>query len=474
VTDPQIALMMLGIFILCVFLGFPIAFTLMAIGIGFGYYAYYDPSRMWRGYNRLTEDAGWWESTRLWLEGFYNNRIFDLFVNQTYTVISNEVLTAIPLFLFMGYIVERANIVDKLFSTVALATRNIPGSLGVAALITCALFATATGIVGAVVTLMGLLALPQMLKMRYNHSFATGIICAGGTLGILIPPSIMLIVYAASSGVSIVRLYAAALLPGLVLVGLYLVYIVARVVINPSLAPKPTKDELPEVPLARCCGCSAPAFLPLALLILSVLGSILFGLATPTEAASIGALGGMVLAVAYRAMTFERLRESVYLTVRTTAMVCWLFVGSYTFSAVFSYLGGEHVIAEFVKGLDLTPIQFLILAQLIIFLLGWPLEWSEIIIIFVPIFLPLLPLFGIDPLFFGVLVALNLQTSFLTPPMAMSAYYLKGIAPPQIKLTEIFAGVLPYCGMVLIAMVLMYNYPQIVFSLPDAFYGPQR
>ena len=473
-TDPQIALTMLGIFIACVFLGFPIAYTLMAIGLGFGYYAYFDADRMWRSFNRLTEDAGWWDSTSLWLEGFYNNRIFDLFINQTYSVISNEVLTAIPLFLFMGYIVERANIVDKLFSTLALASRNIPGSLGVAALITCALFATATGIVGAVVTLMGLLALPQMLKMRYDHSFAAGIICAGGTLGILIQPSIMLIVYSASSGVSIVRLYAAALLPGLVLVGLYITYIVGRSVLNPKLAPKPTKEELPEVPTGKMLWMLATSFLPLAILILSVLGSILFGLATPTEAASIGALGGMVLAIAYRAMTFDRLRESVYLTVRTTALVCWLFVGSYVFSAVFSYLGGEQVIAEFVTHLDLTPIQFLIIAQLIIFLLGWPLEWSEIIIIFVPIFLQLLPMFGIDPLFFGVLVALNLQTSFLTPPMAMSAYYLKGIAPPQVKLLEIFKGVLPYCGMVVIAMLLMYTFPQIVFSLPDAVYGPQR
>ena len=473
-TDPQIALFMLGIFIFCVFLGFPIAFTLMAIGIGFGYYAYYDPGRMWRSYNRLEDDAGLWDSISLWVEGFYNNRIFDLFVNQTYTVISNEVLTAIPLFLFMGYIVERANIVDKLFGTLAVATRNLPGALGVAALITCALFATATGIVGAVVTLMGLLALPQMLKMRYDHSFAAGIICAGGTLGILIPPSIMLIVYAAASGVSIVRLYAAALLPGLVLVGLYFIYIVVRAVLNPNLAPKPTEAEVPSVPLGRLMWMLATSFLPLAILILAVLGSILLGLATPTEAASIGALGGILLAVAYRAMTFDRLRESVYLTVRTTAMVCWLFVGSYTFSAVFSYLGGEQVIAEFVQSLDLTPIQFLLIAQLIIFLLGWPLEWSEIIIIFVPIFLPLLPMFGIDPLFFGVLVALNLQTSFLTPPMAMSAYYLKGIAPPSMKLTEIFAGVLPYCGMVLIAMLLMYVFPQIVFSLPDAFYGPAR
>lgn len=470
-TDPQVALSMLAIFIMLVFLGFPIAFTLMALGIGFGYYAYFDEGRMWRAYNRLSEDTGWWESTRLWIEGFYNNRIFDLFINQTYTVMANEVLTAIPLFLFMGYIVERANIVDRLFSTLAIATRRLPGSMGVAALITCALFATATGIVGAVVTLMGLLALPAMLKARYNNSFASGIICAGGTLGILIPPSIMLIVYAASSGVSIVRLYAGALLPGLTLVGLYLIYVITRSMIQPHLAPKLSKEDVPDMPMGKLLWLLATSFFPLAFLIFAVLGSILFGLATPTEAASIGALGGMVLAVAYRAMTFERLRESVYLTVRTTAMVCWLFVGSYTFSAVFSYLGGEHVISEFVSGLSLTPFQFLILAQLIIFLLGWPLEWSEIIIIFVPIFLPLLPMFGIDPLFFGILVALNLQTSFLTPPMAMSAYYLKGIAPPQVKLTEIFSGVMPFLFMVFIAMALLYSFPQIVFYLPDMLYG---
>ncbi len=470
-TDPQVALMMLGIFIALVFLGFPIAFTLMALGIGFGYYAYFEPDRMWRSFNRLGEDSSWWDSTTLWLDGFYNNRIFDLFINQTYSVMSNEVLTAIPLFLFMGYIVERANIVDKLFSTLALATRNVPGSMGVAALITCALFATATGIVGAVVTLMGLLALPVMLKARYDNSFAAGIICAGGTLGILIPPSIMLIVYAASSGVSIVRLYAGALLPGFTLVGFYLLYIVTRAILNPKLAPKPTEEEMPSVPFGRLMYMLATSFFPLAILILSVLGSILFGLATPSEAAAIGALGGIVLAIAYRAMTFERLRESVYLTVRTTAMVCWLFVGSYTFSAVFSYLGGEQVIAEFVRSFNLTPFQFLLMAQAIIFLLGWPLEWSEIIIIFVPIFLPLLPVFGIDPLFFGVLVALNLQTSFLTPPMAMSAYYLKGIAPPQVQLTQIFSGVLPYVAMVFMCMALLYTVPGIVFYLPELFYG---
>jgi tripartite ATP-independent transporter DctM subunit len=454
-----------------VFLGFPIAFTLMAMGIGFGYYAYFDARRMWRSFDRLGEDAGTWDQWSLWLEGFLNNRIFDLFVNQTYTVMSNEVLTAVPLFLFMGYIVERANIVDRLFGTLNIAAKNMPGSMGVAALITCALFATATGIVGAVVTLMGLLALPAMLKARYDPSFASGIICAGGTLGILIPPSIMLIVYAAASSVSIVRLYAAALLPGLTLVGLYLVYVIGRSILQPSVAPKPSNEEVPDIPKSKLFLMILTSLVPLAFLILAVLGSILFGLATPTEAASIGALGGIFLAFVYRAMTWQRMRESVYLTVRTTAMVCWLFVGSYTFSAVFSYLGGEHVISEFVQGLNLSPLMFLLLAQLIIFLLGWPLEWSEIIIIFVPIFLPLLQFFEVDPLFFGILVALNLQTSFLTPPMAMSAYYLKGIAPPEIKLTQIFSGVMPFLFCVFIAMALIYIYPQIVFYLPELMYG---
>ncbi|ANB35684.1 tripartite ATP-independent transporter DctM subunit [Rhodovulum sulfidophilum] len=470
-TDPEVALIQLGLFIVFVFLGFPIAFTLMAMGLGFGYFAYFDAGRMWRAFDRLDETAGMWTRITSWVEGLFNNRIFDLFVNQTYTVMSNEVLTAVPLFLFMGYVVERANIVDRLFSTLNIASKKIPGSMGVAALITCALFATATGIVGAVVTLMGLLALPAMLRARYDPAFASGIICAGGTLGILIPPSIMLIVYAAATNVSIVRLYAGALLPGLTLVGLYLVYVVGRSILQPSAAPRPRADEIPDMPFGRLLWQIATSFLPLAVLIASVLGSILFGLATPTEAASVGALGGLALAVIYRALNWQRLRESVYLTVRTTAMVCWLFVGSYTFSAVFSYLGGEQLIGQFVEGLNLTPMQFLILAQIIIFLLGWPLEWSEIIIIFVPIFLPLLAYFQIDPLFFGILVALNLQTSFLTPPMAMSAYYLKGIAPPEVRLTQIFRGVMPFLVCVLISMVLMYVFPQIVYFLPELVYG---
>mgnify|MGYP001408409828 CR=1 FL=1 len=470
-SDPYVALLMLGIFIFIIMLGFPIAFTLMALGIGFGYYAYFDAARMWRSYDRAVADgADSWTLIETWVGGFFNNRIFDLFVNQTYSVMANDVLTAIPLFLFMGYIVERANIVDRLFETLSIATRRVPGSMAVAALITCALFATATGIVGAVVTLMGLLAFPAMLKARYDTSFASGVICAGGTLGILIPPSIMLIVYAAASGTSIVRLYAGALLPGFLLAGMYLIYIVSRALLQPRLAPQPPKTGM-DISILQLIWMMVTSFLPLAVLILCVLGAILFGLATPSEAAAIGALGGLVLAVAYRALTWRRLRESVYLSVRTTAMVCWLFVGSWTFASVFSYLGGEQIVRDFVVGMDLTPLQFLLLAQLIIFLLGWPLEWSEIIIIFVPIFLPLLAIFNIDPLFFGILIALNLQTSFLTPPMAMSAYYLKGIAPPQVQLTQIFAGSLPYVAMVFITMAVLYIFPDIVYSLPRAIYG---
>jgi tripartite ATP-independent transporter DctM subunit len=405
------------------------------------------------------------------MNSLLDNRVFDLFVNQTYSVMSNDVLTAVPLFLFMGYIVERANIVDRLFVTLNSAARRLPGSMAVAALATCALFATATGIVGAVVTLMGLLAFPAMLKARYDTSFAAGVICAGGCLGILIPPSIMLIVYGAAASVSVVKLYAAALLPGFLLAGLYMVYVIGRATLNPSVAPKPTEEDIGGLGSGQIAWMVLTSFVPLAALILCVLGAILFGFATPSEAAAIGALGGLLLALAYRSLTWQRLRESVYLAVRTSAMVCWLFVGSWVFASVFSYLGGEQLVKEFVLSLNLSPLTFLIMTQIIIFLLGWPLEWSEIIIIFVPIFLPLLPEFGIDPLYFGIIVALNLQTSFMTPPMAMAAYYLKGVAPPHVRLMQIFTGAFPFLAMVLVAIVLLYIFPGIALYLPKAMYG---
>jgi tripartite ATP-independent transporter DctM subunit len=442
-------MLMLGLFIFIIMLGFPIAFTLVAMGVGFGYYAYYTPG-----------------------QEFFANRVFTLLVQKTFEVTSSDTLVAVPLFLFMGYLIERANVLDRLFYSLQLSMKNVPGALAVATLLTCAMFATATGIVGAVVTLMGLLALPAMLRAGYDVKLSTGVVCAGGCLGILIPPSILLIVYAATAGVSAVKLYAAAFFPGFLLAGLYVVYVIVRAVINPALAPKLPPEET-DVPFSKVLWALATSFLPLALLIVSVLGAILFGLATPSEAAGAGALMAIVLAAVYRSLNFRMLQESVYLTARATAMVCYLFIGSWTFSSVFALLGGQSVVEQFFLSMNLTPVQFLLLTQTIIFLLGWPLEWTEIIIIFVPIFLPLLDDFGIDPIFFGILVALNTQTAFNTPPVAMAAFYLKGVAPPQVKLTDIFSGALPFVGLVFITMALVYIFPEIALWLPDYLYKPR-
>jgi tripartite ATP-independent transporter DctM subunit len=448
-TDPQVGMLMLGLFIFIIMLGFPIAFTLIAMGVGFGFYAYYTPG-----------------------QEIVENRIFTLLVQKTFEVTSNDVLVAVPLFLFMGYLVERANILDRLFHSLQISMKNVPGALAVATLATCAMFATATGIVGAVVTLMGLLAFPAMLRAGYDVKLSAGVICAGGCLGILIPPSILLIVYAATAGVSAVKLYAAAFLPGFLLTFLYMAYVIARAMINPALCPK-LPPEQTNIPLRDVVWSLLTSFFPLAILIVSVLGAILFGLATPSEAAGIGALGAIVLAAGYRSLNFIMLRDSVFLTARATAMVCYLFIGSWTFSSVFALLGGQAVIEQFFLSLNLSPTMFLILTQALIFLLGWPLEWTEIIIIFVPIFLPLLDDFGINPIFFGILVALNTQTAFNTPPVAMAAFYLKGVAPAHVKLSDIFAGSLPFVFMVFATMILVYIFPQIALWLPDYLYTPR-
>ncbi|TCT04645.1 TRAP transporter large permease [Aquabacter spiritensis] len=438
-SDPALGILMLVMFLAFLMLGFPIAFTLMALGVGFGYFT--------RG-----------------------DTVFQLFVQRTYSVMANDVLISIPLFLFMGYVVERANILDRLFRAIQLAAGWMPGSLAVATLITCAMFATATGIVGAVVTLMGLLAFPAMLRAGYDTRLAAGVVCAGGCLGILIPPSVMLILYGATAGVSVVKLYAAAFVPGLMLAGLYTLYVVVRAMLNPALAPK-----LPPAERASSVGeiifALATSFFPLAILISSVLGAIVFGLATPSEAAAIGAAGAILLAVIYRSFSVTKLKESVFLTARASAMVCWLFVGSAVFSAVFALLGGQQVVENFVLSLNLGPIGFLILTQAIIFVLGWPLEWTEIIVIFLPIFLPLLDNFGVDPIFFGVLVGLNLQTSFLSPPVAMAPFYLKGVAPKNVSIEQIFSGVMPFLYIVILSMILLYLFPGIALWLPNALYG---
>jgi tripartite ATP-independent transporter DctM subunit len=437
--NPELGVLMLALFIVFIMLGFPIAFTLMALGVGFGYLAMGDT-------------------------------VFSLVVQRTYSVMTNDVLVSIPLFVFMGYIIERANILDRLFNSLQLALHWVPGSLAVATLLTCAIFATATGIVGAVVTLMGLLAFPAMLRAGYDVKLSAGVVCAGGCLGILIPPSVMLILYGATAGVSVPKLYAGAFLPGLLLASLYMFYVIVRCAMQPQLAPRLPPEER-NVPTLKVVIMLFQSFVPLTMLIMSVLGAIFFGLATPTEAAAMGSLGSLILAAAYRSLNMQKLKESVFLTARTSAMVCWLFVGSFIFSSIFAYLGGHEPIKNFVDWINPSPITFLILTQIIIFILGWPLEWTEIIVIFVPIFLPLLQHYGIDPLFFGVLIALNIQTSFLSPPVAMAPFYLKGVAPKHVTINQIFSGVFPFMLLVLVAMLILYMFPGLALWLPKQLYG---
>ncbi|MFZ5693775.1 MAG: TRAP transporter large permease [Pseudomonadota bacterium] len=495
--NPELGVLMLFLFVVFIMLGFPIAFTLMALGVFFGYFAMGD-------------------------------LVFSLLVQRTYSVMTNDVLISIPLFVFMGYVIERANILDRLFRSLQLAAGPMPASLAIATLVTCAIFATATGIVGAVVTLMGLLAFPAMLRAGYDVRIASGVICAGGCLGILIPPSVMLILYGATAGVSVVKLYAGALFPGIMLAGLYVLFTIVTAALNPKLAPRLPAEER-NVPLGTVLWSLVTSFMPLFALVAAALGSIVFGLATPSEAAAMGSLGALILAVVYGAdysrtwavrlvqvygalaallilylliagfsainvdrrvlmamgfitigvgivliprstFDFTQLKDSVFLTARTTAMVCWLFIGSFLFSAIFAYLGGHEPIEKFVLALNLDTLGFMILAQVIIFILGWPLEWTEIIVIFMPIFLPLLKTFNVDPLFFGLLVALNIQTSFLSPPVAMAPFYLKGVAPSWVNINDIFRGVMPYLFIVIISMVMLYSFPQIGLWLPNYLY----
>ena len=624
-SDPILGLAMLGLIIVVIMLGFPTAFTLMGLGMMFGFVAFYDPSQSWAA-----------------------NKVFTLMVQRTFGGMTNDVLLSIPLFVLMGYVMERGALVDKMFYSIQLAFRRVPASLAVATLIVCTFWGIASGLVGAVVVLMGVIAMKPMLNAGYDTRLAAGVITAGGTLGILIPPSVMIIVYAAVAGQSVVKLYAAAMVPGFFLAFLYLVYIIGWALINPKVAPKlpaeqlivpvpasirflgkhysknmllasfkalfspakllnapvearlsfkgifknvlsaltplflialtmwgvwwyviihqqaekdalnvpvatqvakasatsaaePVEEELvpidvtsskikskaveedaPLIALDAAAGDAPTAdgatpeaaagppenfelyygltcvlfgllliyyylkfdeeqfeilklliesVMPLGVLTILVLAVILLGITTATESAAVGALGAFILAFQAGTLDFERTKQAVFLTAKTTSMVCWLFVGSALFSAVFTILGGQSIIEHWVMKLDLTPIQFMLLSQAIIFFLGWPLEWTEIIVIFVPIFLPLLAHFNIDPLLWGTLVFVNLQAAFLSPPVAMSAFYLKGVSPPGVTLNQIFAGMMPYMFIVIACMVFMYIWPGMTLWLPKFLYG---
>jgi tripartite ATP-independent transporter DctM subunit len=445
VTPEGIGLLMLALMLVAILIGFPTAFTLMSLGVFFGFLG-------------MAQGGG---------NGFI---VFDLVVLRTWFIMQNDVLVAIPLFLFMGYVVERAGVLDDLFKSIALLMGRVPGSIGVATLLTGTLFATATGIVGASVTLLGLLSLPQMMRRGYSTTFATGIIVAAGTLGILIPPSVLLILYGFIAGVSVPRLYAAAFIPGFLLSALYVGYIVIRSARDPKVAP-PTPIEETRAPAREVFALFVKGLLPILSLILFVLGAIFFGVATPSEGAAIGALGGLALAAFHRRLSFTMVKESVFLTVRTASIVGWLLVGSSIFAAVFARLGSARVVGDFLLGLGLDPIAFVFMVQVIIFLLGWPLEWTEIVIIFIPLFLPVLLTLKVDLVWFGVLSAVNMQTAFLSPPVAMSAYYLKNVAPKSVTLNQIFIGMYPFIGIQLIALMLLYLYPDMATFLPDLVYG---
>lgn len=640
-SDPALGLTMLGLIVVVIMMGFPTAFTLMGLGMVFGFAAFYDPSQPW-----------------------LDNRVFNLMVQRTFGAMTNDTLLSIPLFVLMGYVMERGALVDKMFHSVQLAFRRLPGSLAVATLVICTFWGIASGLVGAVVVLMGVIAMRPMLNAGYDTRLAAGVITAGGTLGILIPPSVMIIVYAAVAGQSVVKLYAAAMFPGFFLAFLYLVYVIGWVLIDPKIAPKLPEDQLKapvspwlqqlgqrytprmlpallnavvapskalqiqvtelrvswwllvrsltmalvpvfmvlvamatvwwyvviysqadniaaasastsvsqpaaettaarvadnnsngvsEPPSAQgvqeppgsqgvqeppgAAGVSEPpgtasvdeplqalgdgdtsdapktepvpesfytgfwatfaalvlllayyyknfdgeqfeilnmlvkSVMPLGVLTFVVLGVILMGITTATESAAVGAAGAFLMAWSSGSLTFERIKEAVFLTAKTTSMVCWLFVGSALFSAVFAILGGQRLVEEWVMAMNLSPIQFLLLSQAIIFILGWPLEWTEIIVIFVPIFLPLLTHFQIDPMLWGVLVFVNLQAAFLSPPVAMSAFYLKGVSPPHVTINQIFAGMMPYMLIVIVCMVLMYIWPGLTLWLPNYLYG---
>jgi tripartite ATP-independent transporter DctM subunit len=447
--SPEIlGLVMIALMVVAIMIGFPTAFTLMALGVTFGFLGI----------------------------GFV---VFDLIVQRTFFVMQNDVLVAIPLFLFMGYVIERAGILDELFHAVQAMFGWLPGSIAVATLATGTIFATATGIVGASVTLLGLLAFPVMMRAGYEKRFAAGAITASGTLGILIPPSVLLILYGFVAGVSVPRLYAGAFLPGFALSGLYLGYIVARAWLRPKDAPMLAKELREKLDRGEMAALILRGFVPITALILFVMGAIFLGFATPSEGAALGALGGLLLAAMHRRLNFGMIKESVFLTARAAAMVGWLLVGSSIFAAVFARLGGSAVISTFVTQLNLGPEQFFWLAQGLIFLLGWPLEWTEITIIFMPLFLPLLAQYhakypnniSTDAFYFGIMAALNQQTSFLSPPVAMSAFYLKGVVGKAITLNQIFQGMYPFMAIQIIAMIVLWFVPWLAYGPANLVYG---
>lgn len=438
-SNEILGLFLLGSLLVGIFVGYPIAFTLIVLSVVFGYIGFGDT-------------------------------VFYLMVFQTIGLMKEETLAAVPLFIFMGHVLEQAGLMERLFRSFQLILAPVRGSLYLGVLLTATLFATATGIIGASVTVMGMMAAPAMMRAGYDPKLSAGTIAAGGTLGILIPPSVMLVVMGPVVGVSIIKLFAAAIIPGLLLAGLYIGYTMLRAFLDPKLGPPLPRDQW-----ATSFGQIVVEFfsgiVPLAVIMFAALGSIIFGLATPTEAAAMGATGSLLLMIGYGRFTWSAVYQASLKTLETSSLVLFLAVASNIYGAVFTRLGTSTMIAEAMLGMDIGPTAMLIVLMGVIFLLGWPLEWPAIIFIFLPIFLPVVEALKIDLLWFSTLVAVNLQTAFLSPPVAMAAYYLKAVAPKW-ELSWIYRGMFDFMLLQMVGLVLVFMFPAIALWLPTLLFGP--
>jgi tripartite ATP-independent transporter DctM subunit len=437
-SGETLGLILLGALLAGIFAGFPIAFTLIILSVVFGYIGFGDT-------------------------------VFYLMVFQTIGLMKEETLAAVPLFIFMGHVLEQAGLMERLFRSFQLILAPLRGSLYLGVLLTATLFATATGIIGASVTVMGLMAAPAMMKAGYDPKLSAGCITAGGCLGILIPPSVMLVVMGPIVGVSIIKLFAAAIIPGLILAGLYIAYAMIRSHLDPKLGP-----PLPREQWAKSFGQMAREFtagiVPMAVIMFAALGSIIFGLATPTEAAAMGATGAIVLTLAYRRFSWRGLRDACMKTLETSSLVLFLAVASNIYGAVFTRLGTSSMIADAMLALPLPPSAMLIALLAVIFLLGWPLEWPAIVFIFLPIFLPVVEALKLDLVWFCTLVAVCLQTAFLSPPVAMAAYYLKAVAPKW-ELSQIYRGMFDFMLLQLLGLAIVFFWPGTALWLPEKLFG---
>jgi len=437
-SPEYLGLVLLAALLTAIFVGYPIAFTLIILSFVFGYIG-------------------------------FGARVFDLMFFQTIGLMKEETLAAVPLFIFMGHLLEHAGLMERLFKAFQFILARLPGSLYLGVLFTATIFATATGIIGASVTVMGLMAAPVMMKANYDPKLSAGVITAGGTLGILIPPSVMLVVMGPVVGVSVIHLFAGAIIPGLLLSGLYIAYAMTRSFLNPKLGP-PLPLEERATSYGQILKELLGGVIPMAFIIFAALGSIIFGLATPTEAAAMGASGALLLTILYRRLTLGVLRGAAYKTLQTSSLVLFLAVASNIYGAVFTRLGTSTMIAQSMLALPVPPLGMLALLMLVIFLLGWPLEWPAIILIFIPIFLPVVQELKFDLVWFSILVAVNLQTAFLSPPVAMAAYYLKAVAPKW-ELTQIYRGMFDFMILQVIGLAIVFFFPQVALWLPNYLFG---